>query len=238
MRPLIGIPACLDERGRWKPGREYHYAHAAYARALERCGAAAAYLPPQADAAELAVRIDGLLIPGGGDFAPPRDYPPDVHFDVTPERQLAFDGALLDAALAREIPVLAICYGMQLLTLRHGGALVYDIASDLPRAVVHGGRGGGDGDARHALRVEPGTQLAGALEAAPGPVNSRHHQAVADPGRGLRVCARAEDGLIEAVERPAGAFCIGVQWHPEGLDGVHREGLFGAFVAACREARS
>jgi putative glutamine amidotransferase len=64
-------------------------------------------------------------------------------------------------------------------------------------------------------------------------VNSRHHQAVAEPGAGLRVCARSGDGLVEAVERPDLPFCIGVQWHPERMESPHRERLFRAFVAAC-----
>ena len=64
-------------------------------------------------------------------------------------------------------------------------------------------------------------------------MNSRHHQAVAQPGVGLRICARAEDGVCEALERVAGPFCIGVQWHPERMEERHRERLFGAFVRAC-----
>lgn len=232
MPPLIGIPPCLDERGRWRPGREYHYADAAYAAALEGCGGSAAYLPVQADAAALAGRIDGLLLPGGGDFAPPRPYPESVRFELTPTRQLDFDRRLLAAALERELPVLAICYGMQLLALHHGGSLVYDIASDRAGSGEHRLPGSGD---RHPLRVEPRTRLAAAIGSDPGPVNSRHHQGVAEAGRGLRVCARAGDGLIEAVERSRGPFCVGVQWHPETLDGRHRDGLFTAFVDACRE---
>jgi putative glutamine amidotransferase len=66
-------------------------------------------------------------------------------------------------------------------------------------------------------------------------VNSLHHQGVAEPGDGLRVSARAEDGVVEAVEAEKGPFCVGVQWHPEKMEGPHRDRLFAAFVAACRE---
>ncbi|HKA14671.1 MAG TPA: gamma-glutamyl-gamma-aminobutyrate hydrolase family protein [Myxococcota bacterium] len=228
MRPLIGIPPCLDERGRWRPAREYHYADAAYARAVAQAGGVPVYLPQQDGAAELAERIDGLLLPGGGDFAPDRAYPAGVAFDVVPERQLAFDRALLAATLDRDRPVLAICYGMQLLAIHCGGALHFDVPTDLPDAGEHRLA---DPRARHAIRVEAASRLRDVL-GEHAAVNSRHHQAVADPGR-ARVAARSADGLVEAVELPGARFALGVQWHPESLDADHREPLFGAFVRAC-----
>ena len=230
MRPLIGIPQCLDDRGRWKAAREYQYLDAAYANAVDAAGATPLYLPLQRDPARLVERIDGLLLPGGDDFAPPRAYPPGVGFDIVPERQLAFDRALLAAALERELPVLAICYGMQLLALHCGGSIHYDIPTDLPAAGAHQL---GEPDGRHAIRIEPGSTLAAALGDTPPAVNSLHHQAVAQAGDGLRVSARAEDGVIEAVEAASGRFVLGVQWHPEKLDDPHRSRLFEAFAAAC-----
>ena len=233
MRPLIGIPLCLDDRGRWNPGRRYHYIDSAYAEAVEACGGDAVYLPMQARADALTERVDGLLLPGGDDFLPARVYPEDVAFRPAPRAQIEFDGELLARSLERKLPVLAVCYGMQLLAVQHGGALHYDIPTDLPQAGPHRLP---ESDGRHPLRVEAGTQLAAALGDAPEPVNSLHHQGVADPGSGLRVCARADDGVIEAIERVDAAFCIGVQWHPEKLSGPHRERLFGSFVAACAAA--
>jgi putative glutamine amidotransferase len=105
---------------------------------------------------------------------------------------------------------------------------VYDIPSDRPGAGPHRIP---DRDGRHDVRVEAGTRLAAALGEAPEPVNSHHHQCVAEPGGSLRVSARADDGLIEAVEGKG--FCVGVQWHPERMRGRHRGALFGAFVSAC-----
>jgi putative glutamine amidotransferase len=231
MRPLIGIPQCLDDRGRWKAAREYQYLDTAYASAVDAAGATPVYLPLQRDAEGLIERVDGLLLPGGDDFAPPRAYPPSVRFDPVPERQLDFDRRLLAAALERGLPVLAICYGMQLLALHRGGSLHYDIATDLPAAGAHRLA---ERDGRHAIAVEPGSRLAAALGDAPAAVNSLHHQAVAEPGGGLRVSAVAEDDLIEAVEASDGSFALGVQWHPEKMDGPHRTRLFEAFAAACR----
>jgi len=232
MRPLIGIPPCLDARGRWKPGRRYHYLDARYADALCEAGADAVVLPGQADVASLVSRLDGLLLPGGDDFPPDRSYPEGVHFDPVPDAQLAFDRALLDVALARGLPVLGICYGMQLLAVHAGARLHYDLASDRPDAAPHQLPEGDDG--RHALRVEPGTRVAALLGEDPEPVNSQHHQAVAFAAAPLRASAQAADGVIEAVERTDARFAVGLQWHPERLGEDHRRRVFGGFVDACR----
>ena len=157
-----------------------------------------------------------------------------MRFQPVPQAQLDFDRELLAGALARGLPVLGICYGMQLLALHGGGRLHYDLATDLPGAGEHRLD---ESSGRHGLRLEAGTRLARLLGGDPGPVNSLHHQGVAEPGAALRVAARSEDGLIEAVEGGGAGFCIGVQWHPEKLEGPHRERLFGAFVEACRGGR-
>ncbi len=169
-------------------------------------------------------------MPGGDDLPPPDGYPAHVEFDLAPEAQRSFDRRLLGDALERRLPVLAICYGMQLLAVLRGGSLHYDIPTDRPDADPHRLP---EADGRHGLKVESGTRLARALGAEPPPVNSLHHQGVESPGEGMRVCARAADGLIEAIEGEGAVFCVGVQWHPEKLSGTHRDALFGAFVAAC-----
>jgi putative glutamine amidotransferase len=231
MRPIIGIPPCLDDRGRWRSGRSYHYIDASYARALDAADAMPLYLAAPAEPQELIQRIDGLLLPGGDDITPPVPYPAEVQLDPVPADQIAFDRALLASARRRRLPVLGICYGAQLLVLGEGGTLHYDLPSDVPGASSHQLL---ETSGRHAVAVEPGTRLASILGDAPEPVNSLHHQGIADPGPRLRASARAEDGTIEAVESIDDSFCIGVQWHPEKLDGPHREALFGAFVAAAR----
>jgi gamma-glutamyl-gamma-aminobutyrate hydrolase PuuD len=230
VRPLIGIPPVRDDRGRLRPGRATLYLDERYAAALDAAGAAPVCLPLQRDAAALVDRLHGLLIPGGGDFAPERSYPAGVDFDAASPEQLDFDRRLLARALERGIPVLGICYGMQLLAVHHGGSLHYDIPTDLPDAGAHRLP---EPEGRHALRIEPRSRLAEILAGDGASVNSRHHQAVAEAGPGLLVCARADDGVVEAVERPGGAFCLGVQWHPERMEAGHRQRVFGAFVRAC-----
>jgi putative glutamine amidotransferase len=231
MRPLIGISLCLDEAGRRHPTREYAHLETTYARALADAGATPVLLPIQNDVAALVTRLAGVLIPGGDDFAPPRAYPQDVRFALVSPRQLAFDESLLAAARANGLPVLGICYGMQLLALSQGGSLIYDIPTDSPLSGAHQLSGS---DARHGLALEPDSTLAGLLGDAAGPVNSHHHQGVAAVGAEQRVSARAADGLIEAIEGVGAAFSLGVQWHPERMPDPHRQRLFAGFVAACR----
>ncbi len=233
MKPIIGISQCLDDRGRWRRNREYLYLDSAYARAVEAAGGIAMHLPIQRDADGLLRRIDALLLPGGDDLPPESPYPADVPFDPAPARQIEFDRRLLAGALHRALPLLGVCYGMQLLALHQGGRLHYHLPLDLPTAQTHQLP---NDDDRHPLIVEANTKLASTLGRSPAPVNSLHHQAVAAPGHGLRVCARSPDGVVEAIESEDEAFCMGVQWHPEKLEGHGRDAIFGALVAAAARA--
>lgn len=230
MRPLIGIPPCLDARGRRKAGHEVHYLDAAYTRAIAEAGGDAVLLAQTADPASLASRLDGLLVPGGGDFVPEHPYPEGVHFEEVPPAQLDGDRALLRTSLERDLPVLGVCYGMQLLALHAGGRLHFDLETDRPGCGAHQLSEGG----WHPLRVEKGSLLAALLGPDPEPVNSRHHQAVSDPGPRARAVAWAPDGVIEAIEIPGRRFALGVQWHPEDLGPAHRARIFGGFVESCR----
>ncbi len=228
MSPRIGIALEIDRTRR--PGRSFVSLDAAYANAVVEAGGTPVYLSHPAAPERLLTQIDALLIPGGGDFVP--ETPPEgVVFRPVDAAQLGFDRALLAAALVRGLPVLGVCYGMQLLALHCGGSLVYDIETELPRAELHQ-----LGTGAHAISIASGTRLAETLGEERTLVNSRHHQGVASPGAGMRVCARSDDGVIEAIEAEDARFVLGVQWHPESMPEPHRRRLFGAFVSAVAAA--
>jgi putative glutamine amidotransferase len=191
-----------------------------------------------AEVARMAESLDGFLLPGSpADIEPrrfgsarhPREAPPDKRRERT-------DDGLLDHAFVTGKPVLAICYGAQLLNVHQHGTLVQDVPSEVPGARDHDG-GGGMEESVHPVRIESErlAQLAGRLSVR---VNSSHHQAVRSVGQGLRVAARAPDGIVEAVEWTGGpGWVIGVQWHPERMPGdPFAEALFRRLVQEARNA--
>jgi putative glutamine amidotransferase len=164
---------------------------------------------------DLLGRLDGLVIPGGPDTPPARyGQPPHPRTQPVHTRQDEFDFRCLGAALDLGLPILAICYGAQLLNVFLGGTLVQDIPSQRPSADRHVQDGP---RLLHPVRIEPGTKLARCLGVTELEANSCHHQAVDRLGRGLRVSARSRDGIIEGIETEDDRFILAVQWHPEEL---------------------
>lgn len=230
-RPLIGIPTYLERArfGVWD--QEATLLPREYADTVVRAGGIPVLLPPMADGqAGLVARLDGLLLSGGADVDPARyGWEPDpATEDPRPDRD-AFEFPLVARALAADLPVLAVCRGMQVLNCALGGTL----HQHLPRHVgtdTHRPRPGVWGTTR--VTLVPGSRTAALL----GPetkVSCHHHQAVADVADRLTVVGTADDGTIEAVEAAGARFLLGVQWHPEQESSDDR--LVVALVEAARE---
>jgi putative glutamine amidotransferase len=183
-------------------------------------------------------RVDGIMLTGGGDVDPTLyGEAPHVTFVAAETDRDAFEIALSRAAIAADIPFLAICRGMQLLNVAAGGTLIQDIPSEVPGALEHAVPEP-RAHVAHEVWVSKDSQLSKLLadhmeDGETCHVNSRHHQSVAKVAPGFVVTATSPDGVIEAMEKPGAAFCIGVQWHPENFwrTGEFRS-LFEGFVQA------
>ncbi len=226
MRPLIGI-STYREQARWGT---WHVPAillpASYADAVAGAGGEPVLLPTGAISADVVARLDGLVVAGGADVDPARyGQPAGRHTTVLrPERDES-ELNLLEAALDLDLPVLAICRGMQLLNVALGG----DLVQHLPDVETTGVHDPGPGlYQRRDVRTEPGSAVHRLLGPT-APVACHHHQALARIAPDLTATAWAEDGVVEAVEAAGRRFCLGVQWHPE--EGLEHQ-LFAAHVAA------
>jgi putative glutamine amidotransferase len=231
-RPLIGITTYVVE-AKWSYwDQEAALVPANYVRAVEAAGGRAFLVPPSEEAVEETLDgLDGLIFSGGADIDPDA-YGADPHPEtdgVMPERDRA-EIALLSAALERDMPVLAVCRGSQVLNIARGG----DLVQHLPEVVgddKHKHTPGVFAD--HDVELVAGTRMQGILGDR-APVKSHHHQGYGRVGEGLREAARADDGTIEALEDPAKRFALGVLWHPEEGEDM---ALFEALVAEARRYR-
>ena len=207
-----------------------------YLEAIGRAGALAVVVPPMPGPAIPALldRVDGICLSGGPDIHPDA-YGAEAHPELGPTepRLDAFELALARAADERDMPILAICRGAQLVNVARGGTLhqhLPDVAGD---AVTHR-QPGAPAAPLHDVTVVAGSRVAAILGRRRAPVNSFHHQAVDVLGERLEVTARAEDGTVEAFEAVDRSFVVGVQWHAECLvDREEQAALFSALVDAC-----
>lgn len=230
-RPVIGISANLV-RARWGPwDRPAALMAQTYLDLMTAAGCVPVLLPPQAGIGEVAGRLDGLLLPGGGDLDPAL-YGAPRHTEtgwLSPRRDEA-EVALAAAALAAGLPVLGICRGLQVLNVVLGGTL----HQHLPDVTGHRGHEPEPGVfGPQPVRLEPGSQIAKVVGTDTATVPCHHHQAIDRIGTGLTVTARSADGVIEAAELAGHPFAVAVQWHAEETGGM-AEPLFGALVDAAR----
>ncbi len=232
-RPIVGITTYVTQArwGYWDV--EAALVPAAYVQAITRAGGRPVLIPPSEDGIDETLdAVDGLLFSGGSDLDPELydQQPHEKTFGVVPERDRA-ELALLESALARDMPVLAVCRGSQVLNIARGGDLVQHLP-DVVGDEKHKHTPGTFAD--HDVTLEPDTRIA-ALLGERAPVKSHHHQGFGRVGEGLRVGAHAEDGAIEAVEDPSHRFALGVLWHPEAGEDLR---LFEALVGAASEYRA
>lgn len=204
---------------------------------LQKAGTAAILIPLTSDQqalAQLVTLCDGILIPGGPDIDP-SFYLEDRHelcgpSDLELDR---FQLALFHESRRQNKPILGICRGTQLINVAQGGTLHQDFRLQSPQPLVHPDYGRWD-KASHQVHLQAVSKLAGIFSATTIGVNSLHHQSVAQVGKDCTVAARSEDSSIEAIELTSGAWCIGVQWHPEAM-GSEMDCLFEAFVEQARQ---
>jgi putative glutamine amidotransferase len=236
--PVIGLCAAL-ERARWGHwNQSAHLLSRAYADSVQRAGGLAVLLPPDAAAIEdpepWLNLVDGLVLAGGADVDPETyGAERDPHTKGTvPERDV-FELALAQGALERDVPLLGICRGMQLMNVARGGTLIQHLPDDVGHEDHRRTLGSFD-NADHDVRLTDGSLAARAAGEKVHSTTSHHHPAIAELGDGFEVTGWATiDDLPETIEDPSRRFALGVQWHPE-VDPT--SGMIGALVEAARTA--
>jgi len=232
MKPVVGITSYAEEVtwGAWV--EEAALVPLAYVRAIERAGGRPLVVPPSEDSIEetLAV-LDGIVFSGGSDLDPEL-YDAERHPETDQAREVRdrAEMALLSAALERDMPVLAVCRGSQVLNVARGGDLVQHLPEELGHE-NHRHTPGAYSD--HDVTLEPDTRVGGILGER-APVKSHHHQGFGRIGEGLRESGYAEDGTVEALEDPSKRFAVGVLWHPEEGEDM---ALFEALVQEAAQYR-
>ncbi|MBQ2953314.1 MAG: gamma-glutamyl-gamma-aminobutyrate hydrolase family protein [Clostridia bacterium] len=233
MKPIIGVTSSITADAL------ILQMNRSYPESIAQAGGAALLLPATEDAdtiARYADMLDGLLLTGGDDVDPALygEFQRWDCGDISPLRD-AFEMAVCSAFIAREKPILGICRGIQLLNVALGGTLHQDLAHEIPNSIAHRQKQPSCHPSHPVMLSED--SLLRDMFGEKLLVNSHHHQAVRDPGQGLRITATAPDGVVEAVEHATLPFCVGVQWHPERMwrqrGGEDQLKLFRAFVQAC-----
>ena len=214
-RPVIGLTAAPGDSRYGAAVLPHQSVSVAFVQALWAAGGEPVLLPtalPADSASGFLGKLDGLILTGGGDVDPEwyGEAREEFTVGVVPERD-AFEIEMARRAVARRLPILAVCRGIQVLNVSLGGSLIQDLVN----AGWDNHHIGQPPTAFHDVHVGPGTRLAAAVGVERMRVNSLHHQAVRRLGRGLRPAAVAADGIVEAVELEGPGWALGVQWHPE-----------------------
>jgi putative glutamine amidotransferase len=240
-KPLIGITCGLGVN---KYGSDVCTLGQAYTEAIFKAGGIPLIIPIARDQAdspdrtEVLASLDGLLLTGGGDINPDRfDGKPHARVYGVSDARDTLEMALVRAAVSQDLPLLAICRGIQVLNVAFGGTLYTDIQDQHPDALRHAWFPDIPRDyLAHSVRVDRNSLLFSIFQTENVRVNSLHHQGVAQVGRGLTPIAFAPDGIVEALVVQNGDFAVGVQWHPECLpEDRLMQKLFKSFITACSQ---
>jgi len=241
--PLIGITCSRLTGGAWgmySLGHFMDYTFSDYSQAILHAGGAPVIVPAAQDRRSLGAILDsvqGLILSGGPDVHP-RRYGEEPLAGLGEVDEALDQMELLAAALALEknLPLLRICRGIQVLNVALGGTLYQDISSQVPESICHTPKTDKAVNT-HTVNIEPGSRLHKLIGRREIWVNGKHHQALKGLATGLVVAARAKDGIVEAVEFPGKRFVMGVQWHPEGTwrHDLHSKKLFLSFVRSAGE---
>lgn len=237
-QPLIAITCSRVTGGAWglySLGHFMDYTYAEYSLALLDAGAAPLIIPASQDESSLErilSSVQGLLLSGGPDIHP-RYYGEEPTAGLGDVDEALDRMELLAARIAieKDMPVLGICRGIQVLNVALGGTLYQDISSQVPESICHTPKID-KAVPTHTVRIAGGSLLRRIMGRSEIWVNGKHHQAVRDPAPGLVITARAKDGVVEALEHQKRRFIMGVQWHPEGTwrKDLFSKKLFKAFV--------
>ena len=233
--PLIGITLDSEEPGGYAK-LPWYALRQNYCDRIAEAGGLPLPLPHHPDLADAYLdALAGLVVTGGAfDVDPALFGALSQHHTVKlKSRRTDFELALVQGALRRDLPILGICGGEQLLAVALGGTLIQHIPDQVEDALAHEQRNPRT-EPGHDVDIVAGTLLASIAGSETIPVNSAHHQAVDSVPPGIVVNARAADGVIEGIEDPSRRFCLGVQWHPEYLISSADGAIFRAFLEACR----
>jgi putative glutamine amidotransferase len=209
-----------------------------YARAVVEAGGLPVMLPHEPSRVDAYLRLlDGLIISGGAFDVDPALFGAAVRHPsvTTKDGRTQFELAVTRGALARDMPILGICGGQQLLHVVLGGTLIQHIPDDVAGALAHEQPNPRD-EPGHPVAIVAGSRLHAIVGVGELLVNSAHHQAAKDVPDGVRINAIAPDGVIEGIEVPGRRFCLGVQWHPEFAITAGDRAIFAAFIDAARPA--
>jgi putative glutamine amidotransferase len=238
-QPVIGLTLDSEQPGGYSKTHPWYALRENYCSAVARAGGLPILLPhePEQAAAYLGL-IDGLVVTGGAfDVDPALFGAASRHATVTTkDRRTAFELGVTRGAVERDMPVLGICGGQQLLNVALGGTLIQHILDEIANPLAHE-QPNPRTEPGHTVKITRGTLLHRIAGADTLPVNSAHHQAVKAVAPGMVVDAVAEDGVIEGIENPRRRFCIGVQWHPEYAISDSDNKIFAAFIDAAATRR-